>query len=137
MGRGRRRLQGHVPEIAAARQRNHRRRSAKQNRAFVKRSRLLRLCRQAINPNLSVEAVETMLIQHLLTERIFRRVFDNSASQPQRHRRRDRKGHRLDHFGQFSRDEFLKDLDRFYKAIEQAADNTRTTARSRVPQHGI
>lgn len=30
------------------------------------------LCRQAINPNLSDAAVETMLIQHLLTERIFR-----------------------------------------------------------------
>jgi predicted helicase len=33
------------------------------------------LCRQSINPNLSEEAVEKMLIQHLLTERIFRRVF--------------------------------------------------------------
>ena len=33
------------------------------------------LCRQAINPNLSEAAVEKMLIQHLLTERIFRRVF--------------------------------------------------------------
>jgi predicted helicase len=30
------------------------------------------LCRQSINPNLSKEAVEEMLIQHLLTERIFR-----------------------------------------------------------------
>ena len=31
-------------------------------------------CRQAINPNLSETAVEEMLIQHLLTERIFRTV---------------------------------------------------------------
>lgn len=36
------------------------------------------LCRQAINPNLSAEAVEKMLIQHLLTERIFARIFKNT-----------------------------------------------------------
>lgn len=35
------------------------------------------LCRQSINPNLSKEAVEEMIIQHLLTERIFRTVFNN------------------------------------------------------------
>ena len=35
------------------------------------------LCRQALNPNLSDQAVEEMIIQHLLTERIFRKVFDN------------------------------------------------------------
>lgn len=34
-------------------------------------------CRAAINPNLSKAAVEEMLIQHLLTERIFRTIFDN------------------------------------------------------------
>ena len=32
---------------------------------------------KSINPNLSEVAVEEMLIQHLLTERIFRTVFDN------------------------------------------------------------
>jgi hypothetical protein len=38
------------------------------NRAFVERfDAFYALCRQAINPNLSVEAVETMLIQHLMT----------------------------------------------------------------------
>ena len=35
------------------------------------------LCRQALNPNLSDAAVEEMLIQHILTERIFRKIFDN------------------------------------------------------------
>src|SRR2546421_2238389 len=35
------------------------------------------LCRASINPNLSDKAVEEMLVQHLLTERIFRNVFDN------------------------------------------------------------
>ena len=37
-------------------------------------------CRQSINPNLSEAAVEEMLIQHLLTERIFRTVFSNLVS---------------------------------------------------------
>ena len=35
------------------------------------------LCQQAINPNLSEDAVERMLVQHLLTERIFRKIFNN------------------------------------------------------------
>ena len=34
-------------------------------------------CRDAINPNLAEAEVERMLAQHLLTERIFRTVFDN------------------------------------------------------------
>ena len=34
------------------------------------------LCRRALNPNISSEAVDEMLIQHLMTERIIRRVFD-------------------------------------------------------------
>ena len=38
----------------------------------------LEKCRLSINPNLSEAAVEEMLIQHLLTERIFRTVFSNS-----------------------------------------------------------
>ena len=36
-------------------------------------------CRQSLNPNLSeASRSEEMLIQHLLTERIFRTVFSNS-----------------------------------------------------------
>ncbi len=80
------------------------------------------ICRTAINPDLSQDAVEEMLIQHILTERIFRTVFERSdftsrniiASEIEkvstalmRHA--------------VSRDAFLKPLDRFYLAIEQAA----------------
>ena len=35
------------------------------------------LCKTAINPNLSAAAVQEMLIQHLLTERMFRTVFED------------------------------------------------------------
>jgi predicted helicase len=33
------------------------------------------LCRSSLNPNISFEAVEEMIIQHILTERIFRKIF--------------------------------------------------------------
>ena len=80
------------------------------------------ICRTSINPELSQDAVEEMLIQHILTERIFRTVFnrsdftsrniiaveiENVSAVLMRHA--------------MSRDVFLEPLDRFYIAIEQAA----------------
>ena len=35
------------------------------------------LCRQSINPDLNDDAIRKMLVQHLLTERIFHKVFNN------------------------------------------------------------
>ena len=80
-------------------------------------------CRAAINPNLSVAAVEEMLIQHLLTERIFRTVFDNPDFT-----RRNIIAREIENVieiliqNAFSRDAFLKPLNRFYTAIENAAN---------------
>ena len=79
-------------------------------------------CRAAINPNLSKAAVEEMLIQHLLTERIFRTVFNNPDFT-----RRNIIAREIEKvievlIGQtYSRDAFLKELNPFYLAIEQAA----------------
>ena len=79
-------------------------------------------CRQAINPNLAEAAVEEMLIQHLLTERIFRTVFNNPDFI-----RRNIIGNEIEKLivvltrQAFSRDAFLKKLDPFYKAIERTA----------------
>ena len=79
-------------------------------------------CRISINPELSQNAVEEMLIQHILTERIFRTVFNNSAFT-----RRNIIAREIENVVDelicqaFSREEFLKPLDRFYLAIEQAA----------------
>ena len=79
-------------------------------------------CRAAINPNLSVAAVEEMLIQHLLTERIFRTVFDNPDFT-----RRNIIAREIENVievlirNAFSRDAFLKPLNPFYVAIENAA----------------
>jgi len=80
------------------------------------------LCRQTINPNISAQAVEEMLIQHLLTERIFRSVFNNPDFVE-----RNAIAHEIEKVivaltsQSFSRHEFLKSLDRFYGAIETTA----------------
>lgn len=98
----------------------------KTNRLFVERfAAFADLCRESINPDLKDEAVEEMLVQHLLTERIFRRIFDNPeftrrnviAAEIEKVIDSLTKRH-------FSRDRFLRDLDPFYKAIEEAASNT-------------
>ena len=79
-------------------------------------------CRQSINPNLSQAAVEEMLIQHLLTVRLFRTVFNNPDFTHRNLIAREIEtvinaltAH------SFSRDDFLESLDRFYVAIERAA----------------
>jgi predicted helicase len=80
------------------------------------------LCRQSINPNLSERAVEEMLIQHILTERIFRTVFKNSDFT-----RRNVIAHEIEKVidaltaQAFSREEFLRRFDHFYRAIETTA----------------
>jgi type I restriction-modification system DNA methylase subunit len=80
------------------------------------------LCRTSINPNLSEKAVEEMLIQHLLTERIFRTVFQNSEFTRRNAIAREIETVILALTSQsFSREEFLKRFDHFYKAIEQTA----------------
>lgn len=90
--------------------------SAKYKRAF---DSFFTLCQNALNPQIKREAVEELLIQHLLTERLFRTVF-----------RRPEWAQHNPIAGEierviaaltsrtFSRDAFLSRLDPFYKAIE-------------------
>ncbi len=80
------------------------------------------LCRASLNPNLSPAAVDEMLIQHLLTERLIRNIFDS-----QDFTRRNVIAAEVERVidalasKSFSRHDFLKSLDRFYVAIEAAA----------------
>ncbi len=80
------------------------------------------LCQTSINPNLSKAAVEKMLIQHLLTERTFRTVFNNPDFT-----RRNIIAREIENVidalasQAFSRGEFLQSLDRFYREIERQA----------------
>ena len=79
-------------------------------------------CQISINPNLSIAAVEEMLIQHLLTERIFRTVFNNRDFT-----RRNIIAREIENVidaltsQTFDRNQFLQSLDSFYVAIEQTA----------------
>ena len=79
-------------------------------------------CQTSINPNLSIDAVEEMLIQHLLTERIFRTVFNNRDFT-----RRNIIAREIENVidaltsQTFDRNAFLQSLDPFYVAIEQTA----------------
>ena len=81
-------------------------------------------CRTSINPNLSQAAVEEMLIQHILTERIFLKVFERSDFTS-----RNIIAIEIEKVSKalmqhsVSRDEFLKPLNPFYSAIEEAATN--------------
>lgn len=48
------------------------------NKTFVAAfSTFLDLCRTSLDPNMSRDTVDEMLVQHLLTERLFRTIFDN------------------------------------------------------------
>jgi hypothetical protein len=80
------------------------------------------LCRTSLNPNLSQSAVDEMLIQHILTERLIREIFDNPEFV-----RRNVIAAEVEKVMQamtsqsFDRNTYLKELDRFYLAIEHAA----------------
>lgn len=80
------------------------------------------ICRQIINPNISTQAVEEMLIQHVLTERVFRKVFNNPDFIERNAVASEIEKVILALTSQsFSRHDFLKSLDRFYVAIETTA----------------
>ncbi|MBX0327751.1 N-6 DNA methylase [Oscillochloris sp. ZM17-4] len=77
------------------------------------------ICRQAIDPNISADEIEKMLVQHLLTERLFRTVFDDPDFT-----RRNVIADEIEKVIRsltWNRSEFLRRLDPFYTAIEEAA----------------
>ena len=80
------------------------------------------LCKTALDPRISEAQIDEMLVQHLLTERLFRTVFDN-----QDFTRRNVIASEIERVidaltsRAFNRAEFLKTLDRFYVAIEDTA----------------
>src|SRR5258708_10018084 len=98
-------------------------REYKQNRKFIIAfDAFAELCRQSLDPKISIEVINEMLVQHLLTERLFNTVFDNpdfihrNAIAAEIERVIDALTSRS-----FNRHEFLKSLDRFYVVIEAAA----------------
>ncbi len=82
----------------------------------------LELCRTSLDPQISRAVIDEMLIQHLLTERLFRTIFQN-----QDFARRNVIAAEIEKVIEaltsraFNRHDFEKSLDRFYIAIEGAA----------------
>jgi hypothetical protein len=93
------------------------------NKAFVAAfAQFSEVIREAVNPNLADAALEEMLVQHILTERIFRNVF-NAPDFLQRNaiaREIENVVHALTS-GSFSRTEFMADVERFYTVLEDTA----------------
>jgi predicted helicase len=82
------------------------------------------LCRASLNPELTDANVDEMLIQHLLTERLMRNLFQNPEFT-----KRNVIAAQVENVigalasGSFSKQEFLKKLDPYYTAIERAGAN--------------
>ncbi len=96
----------------------------KKNKKFqVSFIEFFELCQTALNPDIRQDTVDEMLVQHLLTERLFRTIFHDDEFT-----RRNVIAAEVEKVidalvsSSFSKKEFLKRLDRFYIAIEQAAE---------------
>ncbi len=94
------------------------------NPSFIQQfAQFMKLCQTSINPNISRDAIDEMLIQHLMTERIIRRVFNI-----ERFTRRNVIAREIENVidaltsQHFDRKDFLGGLDGFYKAVEDVAD---------------
>jgi len=98
-------------------------REYQQNKKFIVAfNAFTELCRLSLDPKIGTDVIQEMLIQHLLTERLFSTVFENSDFI-----RRNAIAAEIEKVidaltsRSFNRHEFLKSLDRFYVAIEGAA----------------
>ena len=112
----------HVPDIANTLKKMALTQRETDNRFAKAFDRFYETCRKSINPDLSAEAVEEMLIQHILTERIFRTVFNNSNFTSQNVVAREvKKVVDALTWQMPSLEEFLKPLDPYYAAVERAA----------------
>ena len=112
----------HVPDLASALKEQIEQRHETDPAFKEAFTNFYQICRTSINPELSQDAVEEMLTQHVLTERIFRTVFNRSDFT-----NRNIIALEIEKVSAalmreaVSRDVFLEPLDRFYAAIEQAS----------------
>src|SRR6266498_2041396 len=115
-------FQERIPELARGLMQRIEEERAQNKRFVAAFDAFQQICRSSIDPDISVQEIEEMLVQHILTERLFRTVFDNPDFT-------DRnviaveieKVIRALTSRSFNRSAFLKSLDYFYIAIEAAA----------------
>jgi hypothetical protein len=94
----------------------------KQNAKFRKAdTRFLEHARDVINPNLTRSDVREMLIQHILTEEIFAKVFDDSDFHQHNNVARELYALEAEFFTGNLKKQTLKGLEPYYAAIRSAA----------------
>ena len=95
----------------------------KNNQNFVAAfNEFFELCRKSIDPKIPRKEVEEMLVQHLLTERLFRTIFDNPDFTQRNVIASEVQKVIVALIGKsFSSVDYLKSLDGFYLAVENAA----------------
>ena len=113
-----------IPDLAQS-LREHIAAAHKTNKKFkVAFAEFVTLCRASLNPELSEVHVDEMLIQHLLTERLMRNLFQNPEFTD-----RNVIASQVENViaalasASFSKSQFLAKLDPYYKAIEKAGSN--------------
>jgi predicted helicase len=115
-------FKGRVPDLATGLLRKIREAQKNNSKFVVAFGEFYELCKNAIDPNTPKKDVEEMLVQHLLTERLFRTIFDNPEFS-----QRNVIANEVDKViatligKSFSSVVYLKSLDSFYVAIENAA----------------
>ncbi|MCA1724884.1 MAG: N-6 DNA methylase, partial [Thermomicrobia bacterium] len=116
-------FKGQIPDLAAGLKQTIHHEREQTNRAFIAAfNDFAQTCRTSIDPNIADMALEEMLVQHLLTERLFRTIFNNpdftkrNVIAAEIEKVIDALASRS-----FSRSEFLGALDRYYRPIEEAA----------------
>ncbi len=92
------------------------------NKAFaLALKRFLKLCRDSINADISADDVREMLLQHILTEDIFLRIFDDAQFHRENNIARELTRIEETFFTGTTKKNTLKGLETYYGAIRQAA----------------
>jgi predicted helicase len=119
-----------IPELAAGLRAKIAEQRQQRNATFTAAfEHFWQVCQKAIDPGISAAVIDEMLIQHLLTERLFRTVFDNPDFT-----RRNVIANEIETViaalthNSFNRADFLRGLDSFYVAIENSARTITTYA---------
>ena len=112
-----------VPEIAKSLLEKIQTERKERNTTFTTAYAAFKLvCQNSIDATISDAEIDEMLVQHLLSERMFRKIFDNPDFT-----RRNVIANEIEKVidaltsRNFNRSDFLKSLDKFYVAIERSA----------------
>nr|NCT53850.1 N-6 DNA methylase [Microcystis aeruginosa G13-03] len=99
-------------------------RQSETNRNFVTmRDNFLEICRKSINPEISLEDVREMIIQHILTEDIFINIFNESQFHRENNIARELQGVIETFFTGNTKRNTLGTIERYYAVIRRTAAN--------------